>query len=479
MVTIMLEPIITETQDRRRRIGGLIAVLLAQGMLILDATVVNVALPAMRAEFGVDPAQLTWVTSAYLIAFGGLLLLFGRLGDLFGRRRVFLCGVALFTVASIACGVAGSATVLIASRFVQGIGAAGASSVILALIAIEFPDENDRARAMSGYMFVSVAGGSLGLLAGGLLTQLLSWHWIFLINVPIGALAYALARGSLREARSAAPAPRVDVAGAVLITAAAMAAIYGLVAAARDSWSSAAVRVPLALALALTAGFVFVELAIEQPLLPLRILRIRSLVVTSVIRGFMAMGMYAVFFFGSLDMAGTLGFGPLRIGLAFLPQTLAVAVLSLGLTARVVRRFGPQRVLVAGLALIAVSVGAMANLGLNEPYLPIRATAHVVLGLGLGLSFLPLLMLAMSEVPPRDAGLGSAIVSLSIQLFGAVDLAILVAAAAFRTHALEAAGAPAVTATILGYRFAYAVAIGGILAGLTLATTLLRGRSRP
>jgi EmrB/QacA subfamily drug resistance transporter len=478
MVTIMLSQIITGTRDRRRRIGGLIAVLLAQGMLILDATVVNVALPAMRAEFRVDPAQLTWVTSAYLIAFGGLLLLFGRLGDLFGRRRVFLFGVALFTVASIACGIAGSAAVLIASRFVQGIGAAAASSVILALIAIEFPDENERAKAMSGYMFVSIAGGSLGLFAGGLLTQLWSWHWIFLVNVPIGALAFALARGTLlREVHAAAR--RVDVAGAVLITAAAMAAIYGLVTAAHAAWSSAAVRVPLALALALTAVFVFVELSVEQPLLPMRILRIRSLVVTSVIRGFMAMGMYAVFFFGSLDMADTLGFGPLRTGLAFLPQTLAVAVLSLGLTARVVRRFGAQRVLVAGLALIALAVGAMANLGLAEPYLPIRATAHVVLGLGLGLSFLPLLMLAMSEVPPRDAGLGSAIVSLSIQLFGAVDLAILVTAAAFRTHALEAGGAPAAAATILGYRFAYAVALGGILAGLTLATTLLRGRSRP
>src|SRR6185295_9622848 len=213
-----------------------------QGMLILDATVVNVALPAMQAEFGVDPARLTWVNSAYLIAFGGLLLLFGRLGDLFGRRRVFLFGVALFTAASIACGIADSAALLIASRFVQGIGAAAASSVILALIAIEFPDDSERARAMSGYMFVSVAGGSLGLFAGGLLTQLLSWHWIFLINVPIGAFAFGLARRSLREVRSQPAAPRVDVAGAVLITGAAMTAIYGLVEAAHAPWSSAAVR---------------------------------------------------------------------------------------------------------------------------------------------------------------------------------------------------------------------------------------------
>jgi EmrB/QacA subfamily drug resistance transporter len=479
MVTIMTETIVIDARTKRRRVVGLIAVLLAQGMLILDASVVNVALPALQADLGVDPAQLTWVTSAYLIAFGGLLLLFGRLGDLFGRRRVFLFGIALFTVASIACGLAGSAAMLIVSRFVQGIGAAGASSVILALIAVEFPEDGDRARAMSGYMFVSVAGGSLGLFAGGLLTQLLSWHWIFLINLPIGVVAFELARRSLREVAPPVPRPRIDVAGAVLITAAAMTAIYGLVAAARESWSSASVRVPLAVALALTAAFLLVEVLSEHPLLPPRILRIRSLVITSVIRGFMAMGMYAVFFFGSLDMSSTLGFGPLRTGLAFLPQTLVVALLASGLTSRLVRRFGPHRVLVAGLTAIAIGVGAMANLGLAEPYFPVRAIAHVVLGLGLGLSFLPLLTLAMSEVPPRDAGLGSAIVTLSLQLFGAVDLAILATAASFRAHALAGAGIAAADATVLGYRFAYAVAVGGILVGLTLATTLLRGPRRP
>jgi EmrB/QacA subfamily drug resistance transporter len=475
----MKEQIVTGARESRRRIIGLVAVLLAQGMLILDASVVNVALPAMQADLHVDHAQLTWVTNAYLIAFGGLLLLFGRLGDLFGRRRVFLLGIALFTVASAACGLAGSPAVLIVSRFVQGIGAAAASSVILALIAIEFPEEADRARAMSGYMFVSVAGGSIGLFAGGLLAQLLSWHWIFLVNLPIGVVTIALARGALREVAPSPPSRRVDVAGGVLITAAAMTAIYGLVAAAHEPWSSLSVRVPLSFAVILTILFFFVEVSIDHPLLPVRVLRIRSLVITSVIRGFMAMGMYAVFFLGSLDMSNTLGFGPLRTGLAFLPQTVAVAVLSLGVTARAVRRFGPQRVLVAGLAAIALGLGAMANLGLDEPYFPVRALAHVALGLGLGLSFLPLLTLAMSEVPPRDAGLGSAIVGLSLQLFGAVDLAILVTAAAFRSHALASSGTPAADATILGYRFAYAVAIGGVLVGLTLAATLLRRRSRP
>jgi EmrB/QacA subfamily drug resistance transporter len=475
---IMNKSIIIDTRAKRRRTVGLVAVLLAQGMLILDASVVNVALPAMQAELGVDPARLTWVTNAYLIAFGGLLLLFGRLGDLFGRRRVFVFGTALFTVASVACGLAGSAAVLIVSRFVQGIGAAASSSVILALIAIEFPDENDRARAMSGYMFVSVAGGSFGLFAGGVLTQLLSWHWIFLINVPIGALAVVLARRSLRESAPRSAGQRVDVAGAVLITAAAMAAIYGMVEAAREPWSSASVRVPLAAALVLAAAFFLVEMLVEHPVLPLRVLRNRSLLVTSVIRGLMVMGMYAVFFFGSLDMSHTLGFGPLRTGLAFLPQTLVVGALALGPSARIVRRFGPQRVLIAGLAAIAVGLAAMANLGIDEPYVPVRAAAHIVLGLGLGLAFLPLLTLAMSEVSPADAGLGSAIVNLSMQLFGAIDLAVLATVAASRSHALADAGTPIADATVLGYRFAYAVAIGGILAGLALAVVLL-GRRQP
>ncbi|HEV7555822.1 MAG TPA: MFS transporter [Kofleriaceae bacterium] len=453
--------------------------LLAQGMLILDASVVNVALPAMRADLDVDPVQLTWITNSYLIAFGGLLLLFGRLGDLIGRRRVFLFGLGLFTAASIACGLADSAAILIVSRFVQGIGAAAASSVILALIAVEFPDANERAKAMSGYMFVSVAGGSFGLFAGGLLTQLLSWHWIFLVNVPIGLIAIELARRSLRETAARPVSRRIDVAGAVLVTAAAMAAIYGLVTAAREPWSSTAVRVPLSAALALTVIFFVVEATVEQPLLPLRVLRIRSLMITSVIRGFMAMGMYAIFFLGSLDMSTTLGFGPLRTGLAFLPQTLVVAILALGLTARASRRYGPRRVLVVGLAMVAVGIGVMASLGLHEPYMPIRAAAHVVLGVGLGMSFLPLLTLAMSDVQARDAGLGSAIVSLSMQLSGAVDLAILVTAASFRAHALAGDGTPVADATILGYRFAYVVALVGILVGLTLATTLLRERSRP
>jgi EmrB/QacA subfamily drug resistance transporter len=464
----------------RRRVLGLFAVLLGQFMLILDATVVNVALPAIQGDLGMRPAGLTWVSNAYLIAFGGLLLLFGRLGDLFGRRRIFLTGLAGFTVASVLCGLAPSPATLIVARFLQGAAGAAASSVILAIIATEFPDHTERTRAMSGYMFVSVAGGSLGLLVGGALTQALSWRWIFLVNVPIGALGLALAS---RVLPAAPPRPaegraerKVDVAGAVLVTAAAMSAIYGLVSAAHAPWAAPSVCVPITGSLLLIVTFFGVEVAADNPLLPLHVLRIRSLMVTSVVRGCMAMGMYAVFFLASLDMSQTLGFGPLRVGLAFLPQTLTVAALSLGLTARLVRRFGPVRVLLAGLSFAVVGLAVMASLAVDEPYVPVRMAAHVLLGLGFGMSFLPLLTLAMSDVPARDAGLGSGIVNLSLQLSAAVDLAILVSVASHRTRALVGAGASLREATVHGYRFAYAVAVVGVLVGLTIAAALLRPR---
>ena len=469
-------PDATITLDRKitSRVLGLGAVLLGQFMLVLDATVVNVALPSMQADLQVSPATLTWITNAYMIAFGGLLLLFGRVGDTWGRKRVFQLGVAGFTLASVACGFAPSAFVLIAARFAQGIGAAAASSVILAIIATEFPRPAERATAMSGYMFVSVSGGSLGLFVGGLLTQVLSWHWIFWINVPVGVIALVLVQRHLREAPRPGTKQPTDVLGAVLVTAAAMVAIYGVVEAGHTSWSAPSVRVAMAVALALTVVFFTVEALRPNALLPLRMLRIRSLVVTSVVRGFMAMALYGAFFLATLDMSRTLGFGPLSVGLAFLPQTLTVAALSLGGSAWLVRRMGPVRVLVLGLALVAIGVGIMAALALDAPYFPLRALAHVVLGLGFGMSFLPLLTLAMSEVPAADAGLGSAIINLSLQLAAAVDVAVLVTVASFRTRTLVAAGVAMQEAAVRGYRFAYAVAVVGVLVGLTLAATLLR-----
>jgi EmrB/QacA subfamily drug resistance transporter len=467
--------------DHRFRGGilGLIAVLLGQFMLVLDATVVNVALPAMQADLALSPSELTWITNTYMTAFGGLLLLFGRLGDTLGRRRIFSIGIAVFTLASIACGLAPSPIALIAARFLQGVGAAAASSVILAIIATEFPDPADRAKAMSGYMFVSVSGGSAGLFVGGLLTQVLSWHWIFWINVPVGVLALALVRRYLREPPRSEPRKGpIDVIGAVLVTGAVMVAIYGLVEAGRTSWTAPAVRIALATAIALGVVFVTVELIQTHPLLPLRVLRIRSLVVTSVVRGLMAISLYGVFFIATLDMSHTLQLPPLQVGLAFLPQTLTVAALSLGGSAWLVRRYGPVRVLVIGLSIAAVGIGTMALLAVDEPYFPIRAGAHVVLGLGFGMAFLPLLTLAMSDVPAADAGLGSAIVNLSLQLAAAVGIALLVTAASYRTRTLVAGGEAMREATVHGYRFAYAVAVVGMLVGITLAATLLRPKAR-
>jgi EmrB/QacA subfamily drug resistance transporter len=471
----MIDAAIPVDRKISSRLLGLVAVLLGQFMLVLDATVVNVALPSIQADLHLSPASLTWINNSYMIAFGGLLLLFGKLGDSVGRKQIFLLGITTFTLASIACGFAPSSLSLIVARFVQGIGAAAASSVILAIIATEFPAPGDRAKAMSGYMFVSVSGGSLGLFVGGLLTQALTWHWIFWINVPVGIIAFALVHRHLREPlreRSRAP---IDLAGAVLVTSAAMVAIYGLVEAGHTSWTAPAVRVSLAIALVLGVVFFVVEAMRPHPLLPLRMLRIKSLVVTSVIRGFMVMGLYGVFFLATLDMSGTLHFGPFKVGLAFLPQTLTVAALSAGGSAWLVRRFGPQRVLVLGLAIAAVGLGIMAMLRIDEPYFPLRGIAHVLLGFGFGMSFLPLLTLAMSEVPARDAGLGSAIVNLSLQLAAAVDVALLVTAASYRTRSLVAAGTSVHDATVHGYRFAYSVALVGVLVGLTLAATLLRG----
>jgi len=467
---------ITEHRTVSTRTLGLVGVLLGQFMLVLDATVVNVALPEIQRDLTLGPRDLTWVSSAYLIAFGGLLLLFGRLGDRLGRRRIFRIGVVAFTLASLACGLATSGPLLIGARFMQGIGAAAASSVILAIIATEFPRPEDRAKAMSGYMFVSVAGGSVGLFVGGLLTQTLGWNWIFWINIPVGLVALELVRRHLPADDAPARTGSLDVLGAVLVTAGAMLVIYGLLEVGVAGWSSPAARIAFASAIFVLVVFVVLESQLSNPLLPLRMLRIRSLVVTSIVRGFMAMALYGTFFVATLNMAHTLHFGPLQVGLAFLPQTLTVAALSLGGSAWLVRRFGAMRVLVTGLSIAGVGIALMASLPIDAGYFPVRGVIHVLLGLGFGTSFLPLLTLAMADVPPADAGLGSAIVNLSLQLAGAVGIALLVTASSYRTHALVAGGTPSIEATVLGYRFAEAIAVVGLLSGITVAATLLRPR---
>jgi EmrB/QacA subfamily drug resistance transporter len=456
------------TGGERRRWLALVVVCLAQLMIVLDTTIVNVALPSIQRDLNFSQGNLTWVVNAFLVTFGSFLLLAGRLGDLFGRKRVFLAGVVLFTAASALCGLATGQGMLIGARFLQGIGAAVQASVILAIIVTEFPEPAERARAMSAYVFVAVAGGSLGLLAGGSLTQLLSWHWIFFVNLPIGAATLALGRALIPADAGRAPAGRVDWLGALLVTASLMTAIDGIVEASSQGWGSARVLSSGALAAALMAAFVALESRIRNPIMPLRILRVRGLVSSSVVRGFLVTGMYSTFFLGTLYLEHVRHYDALQTGLAFLPWTLTVGALSVGITARLMGRFGALRLLVAGMLIVVAGLTLLTTTGEHTSFFPTIFLAFFAIGLGIGNAFMPLLQIAMADVPAADAGLGSGIVNVSQQVSGALGLAVLGTVATNRT---EATGS-----LIAGYHLAFTIGAATVAAGLLIALLLLRSR---
>jgi EmrB/QacA subfamily drug resistance transporter len=465
--------------DERRRWLALVVVCLAQLMIVLDTTIVNVALPSIQADLHFSQADLTWVVNAFLVTFGGFLLLAGRLGDLFGRKRVFLAGVVFFTAASVLCGVAPSQGALIGARFLQGVGAAVQASVILAIIVTEFPEPAERAKAMSAYVFVAVAGGSLGLLAGGALTQALSWHWIFFVNLPIGAATFALGRALIPADVLGSRSRHVDWLGAALVTGSLMTAIYAIVQAGSVGWTSGRVFEFGALAVALMAAFVVVERRIEHPLMPLRILRVPGLAGSSVVRGFLVTGMYSTFFLGTLYLEHIRHFSALQTGLAFLPWTLTVAALSLGITARLVARFGQVPLLVAGMVAAAAGLALLTTIGPSTAFFPTIFVAHFAIGLGIGVAFTPLMAIAMANIPAADAGLGSGIVNVSQQLSGALGLAVLGTIATNRTHALVESGHPLTGSLISGYHLAFTIGAASVLAGALLAVVLLRPRPAP
>ncbi len=357
------------TPDRRRW-ASLFVVCLAQLMIVLDVTIVNVALPSIQDDLGFSQANLTWVVNAFLVTFGSLLLLAGRLGDLAGRKRVFLGGVVTFTVASLLCGIAPTEGVLIAARFLQGIGAAAQASVILAIIITEFPEVGDRARAMGAYVFVSVAGGSLGLLAGGVLTEALSWHWVFFVNIPIGLATFALGQVLIRSDSGLGFAHGVDWFGSLLVTASLMSGIYAIVQVPTHGWLSAPVLEIGALSVLLMAAFISVEARISNPIMPLRILRLPGLINASLVRGFLVTGMYSTFFLGTLYLEQVRHFSPVETGAAFLPWTLTVAVLSQGITARLVARFGPLPVLTSGMGTAIVGLLLFSSVGPDTAFFP-------------------------------------------------------------------------------------------------------------
>jgi EmrB/QacA subfamily drug resistance transporter len=461
------------TPDRRRW-TALFVVCLAQLMVVLDVTIVNVALPSIQHDLHFSQASLTWVVNAFLVTFGSLLLLAGRIGDLVGRKRVFLAGVATFTVASLLCGIAPSEGALIGARFLQGIGAAAQASVILAIIITEFPKPSERARAMSAYVFVSVAGGSLGLLAGGLLTEALSWHWVFFVNLPVGVAAFVLGRLLIPDDEGLGLGHGVDWIGSVLVTTSMMSAIYAIIQATSHGWLSSETLGFGALAAVLMTVFLALEARIENPIMPLRILRLRGLVNASIVRGFLVTGMYSTFFLGTLYLEHVRHYSALQTGAAFLPWTLTVAVLSRGITARLVERLGPLRVLTMGMASVVAGLLLFSTVGPDTAFFPTIFLACFAIGFGIGNAFMPLLTIAMEDVPAADSGLGSGITNVSLQISGALGLAVLSTIAANRTKGLVSAHHGLTTSLISGYHVAFLTGAGVIATGIVLAFVLLR-----
>ena len=452
-------------------------VCLAQLMIVLDVTIVNVALPSIQRDLHFSQSNLTWVVNAFLVMFGSLLLLAGRIGDLAGRKRVFLAGLVTFTVASLLCGIAPSQGALIAARFVQGVGAAAQASVILAIIITEFPTPSERTRAMSAYVFVSVAGGSLGLLAGGVLTEALSWHWVFFVNLPIGVATFALGQKFIRTDTGLGLEHGVDWLGSFLVTASLMGVIYAIVQATAHGWISAQVLGIGAVSALLMVAFLALEAHIENPIMPMRILRLDGLIRASLVRGFLVTGMYSTFFLGSLYLEHVRHYSALQTGAAFLPWTITVAILSQGITARLVARFGPLRVLTAGMASGVIGLLLFSTVGPSTTFFPTIFFACLAIGLGIGSAFMPLLTLAMADVPAADSGLGSGITNVSQQIAGALGLAVLSTIAANRTKGLLSAHESLTSSLIGGYHLAFLVGAATIVAGLVLAFALLRPQS--
>ena len=471
--TMTIPELGTDRGDRRRWIA-LVVVCLAMFMNALDGSIVNVALPDIQKSLDFSQSGLTWVVDAYLISFGSFLLMAGRLGDLIGRKKIFLAGVTLFTLASIVCGSAQDQSMLVAARFVQGIGGAFSSSVIVAIIVTEFPSQFERAKAMSAYVFVAVGGGSIGLLAGGVLTQALDWHWIFFVNVPIGIATLAAGYFLLVDNVGLGIKQGVDWLGSVLVTVSVMVIIYAIVTAATYGWVSAHTLGILGLGLALLVGFLVLESKLENPIMPLRILKLRTLTGSAVIRGLLIIGMFSTFFIGALYFEHVLGYSPIKTGLAFLPQAVMMAGLSTGLTAKLVDRFGSKPVMYPGMVLAAVGLLLFASAGPHAEYFPKIFIAFVMLGLGAGLTFMPLLQIGMSEIPNEDAGLGSGVVNVSQQLAGAVGLAALSTIAANDSKSLLASGHDVISALTHGYQLALLIAACSVIAGLVVSPFLLR-----
>ncbi|MDZ5626796.1 MFS transporter, partial [Achromobacter xylosoxidans] len=420
----------------KQRWWALMVLCLGVLMIVLDTTIVNVALPSIREDLNFTETSLVWVVNAYMLTFGGFLLLGGRLGDLLGHRRMFLAGLVLFTVASLACGLARGQGLLIAARAAQGLGGAVVSAVSLSLIMNLFTEAGERARAMGVYGFVCAGGGSLGVLLGGLLTSKLSWHWIFLVNIPIGVAVYALCLRLLPAARGAAGGGRLDVAGALTVTASLMLAVYAVVNGNEAGWTSAQSLGLLGAAALLMALFLAIEARVAEPLMPLALFRLRNVATANVVGVLWAAGMFAWFFVSALYMQLVLGYDAMQVGLAFLPANLIMAAFSLGLSAKLVMRFGIRGPLATGLLMAALGLALFARAPVDGHFAADVLPGMLLLGLGAGIAFNPMLLAAMSDVEPSQSGLASGVVNTAFMMGGALGLAVLASLAAARTAAL-------------------------------------------
>ncbi|KER67163.1 DSBA oxidoreductase [Burkholderia cepacia] len=452
-----------------KRWYALIVLCLGVLMIVLDSTIVNVALPSISTDLHFTETALVWVVNAYLLTFGGCLLLGGRLGDLYGQRRMFLAGLVVFTLASLACGLAQSQTMLIAARAVQGIGGAVVSAVALSLIMNLFTEPGERARAMGVYGFVCAGGGSIGVLLGGLLTSSLSWHWIFLVNLPIGIAVYAMCVALLPRLRAPAGTARLDVAGAITVTASLMLAVYGIVGGNEAGWLSLQTIALIGAAVALLALFIAIEARAAHPLMPLTLFAARNVALANVIGVLWAAAMFAWFFLSALYMQRVLGYGPLQVSLAFLPANLIMAAFSLGLSARIVMRFGIRGPIAAGLLIAACGLALFSRAPVDGSFVWHVLPGMTLLGIGAGVAFNPMLLAAMNDVDPADSGLASGIVNTAFMMGGALGLAVLASLAAARTDVLAATHAPLVAlnggyhaAFAFGAAFAAAAALIGL-----------------
>ncbi|GAB6984258.1 DHA2 family efflux MFS transporter permease subunit [Nocardioides pyridinolyticus] len=451
--------------DAKSRWLALYVLCLGDLMIVLDSSIVNVALPSIQEDLGFSQSALAWVVNAYLLTFGGFLLLSGRLGDLLGNKRVLLGGVVSFTVASVACGLAPSAGWLVVGRAVQGLGGAAVSAVALALIMGLFSDPGERAKAMGVFGFVMSGGGAVGVLLGGALTGLFSWHWIFLVNVPVGIGVWISARRVLPADEVVGEGPRIDVLGAVLVTGALMLSVYGIVS---ERWAL------LGASALVLAVFVLWEARVAEPLVPLRLFRLRNVVVSQVVGVLWAAAMFAWFFLAALYLQQVLGYGALEVGLAFIPTSVVMAVCSLRVSDRLVMRFGIRRPLVAGLGMAAASLALFSRAPVGGSFLVDVLPSMILLGAGAGIAFNPVLLAAMGDVEPHESGLASGVVNTSFMMGGALGLAVLVSISTTRTESLAASGSAPLEALNGGFQLAFAAGAACALVAAVVGGALLR-----